>query len=92
MLVAVIIEFWGDVACGILVPQPGIRFEPMPPAEEVQSRNHWTTSEFPIVLEIFIKEADTSGQEGALVATLAVFMGTMDQGYSKHLTSIDVVT
>ena len=30
-------------AHGILVPQPGI--EPAPPAVEVQSLNHWTTSE-----------------------------------------------
>ena len=29
-------------ACGILVPWPG--FEPMPPAVEAQSPNHWTTS------------------------------------------------
>ena len=33
------------VACGILVPQPGIK--PVPPAVEVQSLNHWTTREVP---------------------------------------------
>ena len=33
------------VACGILVPQPGI--EPMPPEVEGQSLNHWTTMEVP---------------------------------------------
>ena len=33
------------VACGILAPRPGI--EPVPPAVEVQSPNHWTTWEFP---------------------------------------------
>ena len=32
-------------ACGILVPRPGI--EPMPPAVEAQSLNHWTTREVP---------------------------------------------
>ena len=32
-----------DVALRILAPQPGI--EPMPPAVEVQSLNHWTTRE-----------------------------------------------
>ena len=32
-------------ACGILVPQPGI--EPVPPAMEARSPNHWTTREFP---------------------------------------------
>ena len=31
------------VACGILVPQPGIK--PAPPALEVGSLNHWTTRE-----------------------------------------------
>ena len=31
------------MACGILVPQPGI--ESMPPAVEAQSLNHWTTRE-----------------------------------------------
>ena len=34
------------VACGILVPQPGI--EPAPPAVEAQSLNHWTAREVPI--------------------------------------------
>ena len=34
--------FWScRVACGILVPQPGIK--PVPPALEAQSVNHWTT-------------------------------------------------
>ena len=32
-------------ACGILLPRPGI--EPVPPAVEVQSPNHWTAREFP---------------------------------------------
>ena len=32
-----------SMACGILVPIPGI--EPMPPELEVQSLNHWTTME-----------------------------------------------
>ena len=33
------------VACGILVPQPGI--EPTPPAVEARRLNHWTTREVP---------------------------------------------
>ena len=33
------------VACGILVPPPGI--EPVPPRVEAQSPNHWTTREVP---------------------------------------------
>ena len=40
----VLISFWPcPVACGILVPLP--RIEPMPPALEAQSLNHWTTRE-----------------------------------------------
>ena len=33
------------VACGILVPRPGI--EPRPPAVEAWSLNHWTAREVP---------------------------------------------
>ena len=33
------------MACGILVPLPGI--EPRPSAVKAQSPNHWTTREFP---------------------------------------------
>ena len=32
------------MACGILVPQPGI--EPMPAEVEVQSLNHWAANNF----------------------------------------------
>ena len=38
---------FGHVACGILVPRPGI--EPRPSAVRAQSPNHWTTREFPLV-------------------------------------------
>ena len=37
--------WWGGLACGILVPQPGI--EPGPTAVEARSPNHWTTREVP---------------------------------------------
>ena len=38
--------FWPcHMACGILVPQPGIA--PVPPALEALSLNHWTTREVP---------------------------------------------
>ena len=40
------------MACGILVPQPGI--EPTPPAVEAQSLTHWTAREVP--KKIFFKE------------------------------------
>ena len=39
-------------ACGILVPYPGI--EPMPPALEARSLNHWTTGEVPSILWCYI--------------------------------------
>ena len=37
--------FFCHPACGILVPQPEI--EPVPPAVEAWSLNHWTTREVP---------------------------------------------
>ena len=40
----VFVCFWPG--CGILVPPPGI--EPVPPAVEVQSHNHWTARELPL--------------------------------------------
>ena len=40
--------FWPcHLECGILAPQPGI--EPVPPALEARSLNHWTAREFPSV-------------------------------------------
>ena len=40
------IYFWPHcTACGILVPSPGM--EPMPPAVEARSLNHWTAREVP---------------------------------------------
>ena len=38
-------SFLGHAACKILVPWP--RIEPVAPAEEVQSPNHWTAREVP---------------------------------------------
>ena len=35
------------MACQILVPQPGT--EPVPPAVEAQSLNHWTAKEVPTI-------------------------------------------
>ena len=41
------LSFWPcRVTCRMLVPRPGI--EPMPPAVEAQSPNHWTAREFPL--------------------------------------------
>ena len=41
--------FWPRrMACGILVPRPGI--EPMPPAMQAWSPNHWTAREDPWAL------------------------------------------
>ena len=40
-------NFWlHHVACGILVPRPGIK--PAPPALETQSLNHWTARDVPL--------------------------------------------
>ena len=37
-----------SVACGILVPQPGIK--PVPPAVKAWSLNHWTAKEVPKII------------------------------------------
>ena len=37
-------------ACGILVPQPGIK--PTPPAMEVQSLNYWTAREVSYMISL----------------------------------------
>ena len=61
----------GRAACGILVPRPGI--EPMAPAVEVRSPNHWTAREVPVLvhfqtyyggkkLEVLLTEHDTMGK------------------------------
>ena len=43
--------FFDRVACGILVPGPGI--EPMPPAVEAWNLNHWTAKEVPEMSPFF---------------------------------------
>ena len=43
--------FFGHAACGILIPQPGIKPEPL--AMEEQSLNHWTTRK--ILVPFFLK-------------------------------------
>ena len=49
--------FWPcRTACWILVPRPGI--EPLPPAVEARSLNHWTTREVPR-LSFFIQHNST---------------------------------
>ena len=45
------------MACGILVPQPGI--EPVPPAVESWSPNHWTARELPILFKGKQQNSDT---------------------------------
>ena len=40
--------YFGHMACGILVPQPGIK--PASRALEAQSLNHWTAGEVPIFI------------------------------------------
>ena len=41
------------MACGILVPQTGIKT--VPPALEAQSLNHWTTRVIILIIKQFIK-------------------------------------
>ena len=54
--------FWflGQEARGLLAPQPGI--EHAPPALEMQSLNHWTTGEVPLITFKWVK-SQAGGQE-----------------------------
>ena len=61
------------MACGILVPQPGI--EPAPPAEEVQSRNHWTAMESEETLSKRRETADHCGPVFCARLTCTEFPG-----------------
>ena len=45
----VLLAVWWE-ACGILAPRPGM--EPVPPAVEAQSLNHWTTREVPSYFQL----------------------------------------
>ena len=45
-------SFFSHTACGIFVPLPGT--EPGPSKMRVQSPNHWTTREFPLLLWIYL--------------------------------------
>ena len=46
--------FFLAVGCGILVPRPGPGIEPVPPAVEVGSLNHWADREVPRCLFIHV--------------------------------------
>ena len=53
LIVSILFFFWPcRMACGILVPQPGI--EPGPLAMRPQSPNHWTAREFPPIVSILM--------------------------------------
>ena len=81
--------FWLHlVTCGILVPQPGI--EPVLPAVEAWSPNHWTTREVHHSPALILVKTDWYGLSGAnqllalisasqynLVATLWKTLGTV---------------
>ena len=40
------------MACGTLVPQPGV--EPVPPAVQGQSPDHWTAREVPVATHLVL--------------------------------------
>ena len=55
--------FWPlHVACGILVPWS--RIDPVPPAFEAWTPNHWTTSEVPEGLTLRQNRLDPVGEQG----------------------------
>ena len=54
--------FFCYMACGILVPQPGI--EPRPLAVKAQNLNHWTIREFP--MDLYYVVAKCEGRESVV--------------------------
>ena len=52
------------VACRILVPRPGI--EPVSPAMEAQSPNHWTSREFPDLSLLVSSKLDFLSQRASI--------------------------
>ena len=52
-MVKIFFFFFCHSACRILLPQPGV--EPMHPALEVLSPNHWTAREFPKMVKIWTR-------------------------------------
>ena len=94
--------FWlHRVACGILVPQPGI--EPVPSAVKVQGPNHWTVREFPLVcvfnlefIQQFLQQVELKAGLGSCSACATLlhkgrdsFIQTQDKSIF-HLTEIFV--
>ena len=66
--------FWPcPVACGILVPLPGI--DPAPPAMEAQSLNHWTAREVPPSMYLLNLEfvLFMSQKKNSLLISLSLF-------------------
>ena len=89
-----LILFWScHVACGILVPQPGMKF--MPPAVEAQSLNHWTVTEVQrqqkclTVLEFRSPKSIPLGQQSEVDSAGSV--GRLQEEFAPGLLQIQIV-
>ena len=77
---------FGQAACRILVPWPGI--EPVPPAVEVWSPNHWTTREF---LLVYFKIYPSSVQPLSCVWIFAIPWTTARQASLSIINSLNLL-
>ena len=76
LLIFILFYFWPHhMACRILVPQPGI--EPLPPAVEVWSLNHWTTREVLSELFDFVNFCLSLLQEHYFLFIISFFLGNI---------------
>ena len=77
-------------ACGILVPQPGIK--PVPPALGAQSLNFQTDREVPQIAIIFPLVAQTVENSPAMQGTWVPFRGwedPLEKGMATHSSILD---
>ena len=71
------------MACGILVPQPGM--DPMPLALEVRGLNHWTTRGVP---NLSYSSPDSGGQ--ILLAAASFIQACHSAGIWVHQVSLGI--
>ena len=74
------------MACGVLVPQPGIK--PTPPAVEVWSPNHWTTRQVPVCV---ILDHYFSPFEFCMIAALLCVTNLLEWSGQKKIYTAKVL-
>ena len=70
----------------ILVPRPGI--EPMPPAVEAETPNHWTAREFPMLYFCLLNLETLPGSHFVLSNLHVLVIGLFPLGYTPPVPSL----